>query len=152
MYSGFLLIHSWLRWADLLLGLAALVRSLTRAQRPWTPTDQKVGRLFTAALDLQFLLGAILYFVLSPFTTAALSDFGAAMGNSGLRFWAVEHVFGMVVGMALAHIGRARIAKAPTDARRHRLALIFYGLALLVIVISIPWPGRPNGRPMFRLQ
>lgn len=150
MYSGILLIHSWLRWAVLLLGLTAFVRGVTRSQRPWTPTDQSVSRWFTMAIDLQFLLGALLYFVLSPFTTAAFSDFGAAMGNSGLRFWAVEHVFGMVVAIALAHIGRTKIAKAPTDGRRHRLAAIFYGLALLAIVLSIPWPGSPNARPMFR--
>ena len=150
MYSGILLIHSWLRWAVLLLGLTAFVRGVTRSQRPWTPTDQSVSRWFTISLDLQLLLGALLYFVFSPFTTAAFSDFGAAMGNSGLRFWAVEHVFGMVVAIALAHIGRTKIAKAPTDGRRHRLAAIFYGLALLAIVLSIPWPGSPNGRPMFR--
>src|SRR5262245_45187668 len=98
MYSGILLIHSWLRWAVLLLGLAAFARALTRAHRPWTPTDQSVGRWFTITLDVQILLGALLYFVLSPFTSAAFQDVGAAMGNSGLRYWLVEHVFGMVVG------------------------------------------------------
>ena len=150
MYSGILLIHSWLRWVVLLLGVAAFARALARAQRPWTPTDQSVGRWFTITLDIQVLLGALLYFVLSPFTDEAFKDFGAAMSNSGLRYWLVEHVFGMVIGVALAHVGKARIAKASNDARRHRLAAIFYGLALLAIVLSIPWPGTPNGRPVFR--
>jgi hypothetical protein len=126
------------------------VRGVIRAQRPWTPTDQSIGRWFTITLDLQVVLGALLYFVLSPFTKEALSNFGAAMSNSGLRFWAVEHVFGMVIGVALAHVGKVKIAKAPNDARRHRLAAIVYGLALLAVVISIPWPGMPNGRPLFR--
>jgi hypothetical protein len=150
MYSVILLLHSWVRWAVLLLGLLAFVRALTRARRPWTPLDDQAGRWFTASLDLQFLLGALLYVVLSPFTTAAFKDFGAAMANPGLRFWAVEHAFGMVVGLALAHVGRARIRRATSDARRHRLAAIFYGLALVSIVVSIPWPGRPNGRPLVR--
>ena len=39
-----------------------------------------------------------------------------------MRFWAVEHVFGMVVGIALAHVGVARRhAAPPTGAhKRHR--------------------------------
>jgi hypothetical protein len=72
------------------------------------------------------------------------------MREPGIRFWAVEHVFGMVVGVALAHIGRTRIRKAVTDVRRHRLALIFFSLALIAILVSIPWPGTPNARPLFR--
>jgi hypothetical protein len=71
------------------------------------------------------------------------------MKNSGLRFWAVEHVFGMLIGVALAHIGRVRARK--TDSlRRHKVAAIFFGLALAVILASIPWPGTPNGRPLLR--
>ena len=95
------------------------------------------------------LIGLLLYFVLSPFTKAALGDFGSEMGNSQLRFFAVEHVFGMVIGLALAHIGTAKIKKAP-EHRRGRLAMIFYGLALIAILASIPWPGMPAGRPLFR--
>jgi hypothetical protein len=150
MYSSILLIHSWLRWAVLLVGLIALFRALTRARRPWTPTDDRVGSWFIITLDIQFLLGALLYFALSPITRLAFNDFGAAMRTSGIRFWAVEHLFGMIVGVALAHIGLTRIRKASNDARRHRLAAIFFGLALLAILVSIPWPGMPNVRPLFR--
>jgi uncharacterized membrane protein YdjX (TVP38/TMEM64 family) len=71
------------------------------------------------------------------------------MGSSQQRFWAVEHVFGMVIGTALAHIGRARVRKAAPE-RRARVAVIFYGLALLAILIAIPWPGMPAGRDLFR--
>ena len=35
------------------------------------------------ALDVQILLGLLLYFVLSPFTRQAMSDFGAAMKSPG---------------------------------------------------------------------
>jgi hypothetical protein len=150
MYTPILLIHSWLRWAVLLAGLVAIARALTRAGRPWTPTDERAGSWFVMALDVQFLLGALLYFALSPVTRLAFDDFGGAMRTAGIRFWAVEHLFGMVVGVALAHVGRTRIRKAVTDARRHRLALIFFSLALIAILVSIPWPGTPNARPLFR--
>lgn len=150
MYPIVLGIHSWLRWAVLLAGLIAFFRAVTHSRRPWTPADDRAGAWFTGTLDAQFLLGALLYFVLSPITQLALEDFGAAMRTASIRFWAVEHVVGMVAGITLAHIGRARIRKATADARRHRLAAIFYGLALLAILAAIPWPGLPNARPMFR--
>ena len=58
-------------------------------------------------------------------------------------------VIGMLIGTALAHVGRGRVRKAPDD-RKGRTAAIFYGLALLAILASIPWPGLPAGRPLFR--
>jgi hypothetical protein len=152
MYGLVLLIHSWLRWAVLLAGMVAAARGIGgwRRRKPWTLRDERAGLWFTIALDIQMLLGLLLYFALSPITRAALGDIGAAMANSALRFWAVEHVVGMIAGVAFAHIGRTRIHKTGDDGRRHRLAAIFFTLALLAIVISIPWPGTPNARPLFR--
>lgn len=141
MYGIVLIIHSWLRWAVLAAGIAAVARGGTR--------DSSTGKWFTILLDVQMLIGLLLYFVLSPFTTAALSDFGGAMRNPQLRFFAVEHTFGMIIGLVLAHIGTAKIKKAPAE-RRGKLAMIFYGLALVAILASIPWPGMPAGRPLFR--
>ena len=55
----------------------------------------------------------------------------------------------MVNAIALAHSGRGLVRKAP-EHRRARLAAIFYGLALVAILASIPWPGMSAGRPLFR--
>ena len=96
------------------------------------------------------MIGLVLYFALSPVTTAALSDFGGAMKVSALRFWAVEHTFGMLVAIALAHAGRSKTRKLTDAAARHRVAAICYGLALVAILVSIPWPGLPNARPLIR--
>ena len=98
-------------------------------------------------LDLQFLLGLLLYGVLSPITWAAFHDIGAAMKDSIARFWTVEHAFGMIVAIALAHIGRSRVHKTGYDGRRHKLSAIFFTLALLIILASIPWPSLAHGRP-----
>jgi hypothetical protein len=150
MYGIVLTIHSLLRWAVLIAGLLAAARGIDgwRSRRPWTLTDERAGFWFILTLDVQFLLGLLLYAVLSPLTWAAFDDFGAAMKDNVLRFWAVEHVFGMLVGVALAHIGRARVHKTSDDLRRHRLVAIFFTLALLAILASIPWPTLPHGRPL----
>jgi hypothetical protein len=151
LYAAVLTLHSWIRWLVLLTGVAAFGRAAAGAsgRKPWRPSDDRAGFWFVMALDTQVLLGILLYAFFSHDTHRAFADFGAAMKNSGLRFWAVEHGVGMLLGVALAHIGRARTRK--TDSlRRHRVAAIFFGLALAVILASIPWPGTPNGRPLLR--
>ena len=152
MYTAMLTVHSYLRWLVLLAALIAIARALTgiAQRRPWTPVDDKASRWFGISLDVQMLIGLILYFLLSPFTMSAWSDIGAAMRDGTVRFIAIEHQFGMLIAVALAHIGRARIRKRHDTAKRHRMALIFFGLALVIMLISIPWPGRPGGRELFR--
>lgn len=151
LYAAVLVVHSYLRWLVILAGLIAVGRALagTFGRKRWTPADDRAGFWFVTALDLQMLLGLLMYVFLSPFTHQAFGDFGAAMKNSALRFWAVEHILGMVIGLVLVHLGRVRARK--TDSlRRHKVAAIFFGLALAIILASIPWPGSPAGRPLLR--
>ena len=151
MYSATLLIHSLLRWVVLAAGLAAAGRGIAGwGGRAWTPSDAKMGLFFIIALDLQFLLGLLLYVFLSPNVGLAFQNPGAAMRDPVLRFFFVEHLIGMFIAIALAHVGRARTkAAARTDTSRHRSAAVFYGIALVIILLSIPWPFMPAARPLF---
>jgi hypothetical protein len=101
--------------------------------------DGQPGLFFVIAMDLQLLLGLLLYVVLSPITTGGFRDFGAAMSDSGTRFFLVEHLLTMVVAVVLVHIGRARSRRATDDQAKARTAAIFYTLALLVILLGMPW-------------
>ena len=152
MYDFLLFAHSWLRWIGLLAGLAALVRAVTgvTTRRPWTPLDDRGGMWFTAALDLQMLIGLVLYAFLSPVTQSAFVDMAAAMRAAPIRFFAVEHPVGMIVAIALAHVGRVRVRKAPDSESRHKRTLVFFGLALVVLLLSLPWPIGPGARSLFR--
>jgi hypothetical protein len=151
MYPLAILLHSWLRWVILILGVIAVVRAIGgRSGRPWAHTDDTISKWFGITLDIQFVIGLLLYVWLSPVTQVAFADFGGAMRNAGLRFWAVEHLAGMLIAVALVHIGRVKIRKATTDRRRHTLAAIFYGIALILMLASIQWPGMAGGRPLFR--
>jgi hypothetical protein len=152
MYDLLLLAHSWLRWLVLLAALAAVARAIggVGTRRPWTPVDDRAGVWLTAALDLQMLLGLVLYISLSPVTTSAFVDMAAAMREAPIRFFVVEHPVGMIVAIALAHVGRARSRKAADSESKHRQALIFFGLSLVVLLLSIPWPIGPGARTLFR--
>jgi hypothetical protein len=152
MYSAFLLIHSLLRWVVILMGLLVLARAISgvAGRKAWSPADEASGRWFTGVLDLQFLIGLILYVALSPFIRDAWRDIGATMKNAPLRFFVVEHTFGMLAVLAFVHIGRVRIRKAADGAQKHKLAAVFFGLAVVVMLLAIPWPGTPGGRPLLR--
>jgi hypothetical protein len=153
LYSFTLALHSLLRWLVLIFAVLAVVRAFAgwSGGRPWTRSDDRAGLWFTISLDIQILLGLPLYFILSPFTRVALDNFGAAMRDPNLRFWAVEHVTMMLLAAVIAHVARVRIRRAPGDAARHRRAAIGFLIALLLVLAAIPWPGMMNGRPLIRL-
>ena len=147
MYSTVLLVHSWVRWIALVAGIGATAAALGRhsSSGGW-------GRVLTISLDLQMLLGLLLYFVVSPNMAAIREHFGEAMQTPSLRFWAVEHATMMIVALALAHMGRALAAEAATPEARRNRSIVFFGLSTLAMLAGIPWPGLPYGRPLFRVS
>jgi hypothetical protein len=152
MYTALLSLHSVLRWLVLLAGLAVVLRSAMglSGQRRWGTTEERGVKLFVITLDVQTVIGLLLYAVFSPFVRLAMSDIAGAMRDGDLRFWLVEHLFGMVIAVTLAHVGRVKLRKATDDGTRYRTAVTFMGIALAVILLSIPWPGMPSARPLFR--
>lgn len=141
MYSFVLAIHNIVRWLVLIFGIIAIVRAYLGwfGKKEWTDLDDKLGMGFTISIDVQFLLGLLLYIFLSPITTNAFTNMSAAMSDSGTRYFLIEHSLMMLVAIVLAHIGRSRAKKADTYAGKHKASAIFYTLALLVILAAIPW-------------
>lgn len=150
MHDFLLILHSLLRWVVLVAGIMVIVRALQNLSKAqWNVTDQRWLAMYVHSIGTQFVIGLIVYIFVSPITTGAFADFGAAMKDRGIRFWAVEHITGMFIALALAHIGAARVKKA-ADGLKHKRALLFVGLSLLIILLSIPWPFMSYGRPLFR--
>ncbi len=141
LYSITLVLHNWVRWGVLIIGVVAVGNSILGwvGSRDWTSRDRIIGSLFGILLDIQVLLGLLLYFVLSPITRAALQNFGAAMGNETQRFFALEHVFYMLLAVVFVHVGSVMARRGNTDRAKFSRAAIFFTLALLMILLGIPW-------------
>lgn len=154
MYPLLLSLHSVMRWVVVILAVLAVGRALYGwlGKQDWTELDERLGLFYTIALDVQLLLGIVLYIV-SPFIRGILGNMGEAMGDTLLRFYAIEHVFMMVIAVILAHVGRALAKRAKDPAKKHRMAAIFFGLSFVVMLISIPWPFRTElgARPWINL-
>jgi hypothetical protein len=152
MYTAVLIVHSWLRWGAIAAGLTAIYTALTtRAVVGGEGQADRWGLAFMITLDLQMLLGLLLYLVLSPNTTAMFADFGAAMRDPAARFWAVEHVGTMLVAVVLVHVGRVLARKATRAESKRTRMLICFIAAMVAILLATPWPGLANGRPLFRV-
>ena len=141
MYSGLLHTHNMFRWLVLIVIVLAVVFAFMGwfRKRDWTKKDNITGLVLTIFMDIQFLVGIILYAFVSPLTKAAFGDFGAAMKNADLRFYAVEHILMMIIALVLVHIGRSKSKKAVASWKKHRAAAIYYMIALVLILAGIPW-------------
>ena len=150
MYELTLTLHSIVRWLVLIAGVIAVLQALAgwRGTRPWTARDARIGMIYTISLDVQLLLGLLLFFVLSPITRAAMSSMGSAMQNEVTRFFLVEHFPLMLIAIIIAHIGRSRARKAGDDRGKHKQSFIFYAISLVLILLAIPWPFMSYGRPL----
>ncbi|TAE26443.1 MAG: hypothetical protein EAZ92_10940 [Candidatus Kapaibacterium sp.] len=146
MHEILLTAHSLLRWLVIGGAIGAIGFGVLGwlGNKPWTANERRFNAIFVHSMTLQFLLGLILYAFVSPITTQGVfPDFRAAMKDPQLRFWAVEHITAMVIALALAHIGSARVRKAASDLAKHKMAVIFFGLAMVLVFVSIPWASRP---------
>lgn len=125
----------------MVLGILAAARAWLGWLRKseWVERDRKIGVFFSSAMDTQLLLGLLLYFLFSPITRSALSNFGAAMGDSGARFFALEHTLTMFLAVVFAHLGSILPRKASQATAKHRQVAIWFSLAVLLILQGMPW-------------
>lgn len=136
MYNGLLHAHSGLRWLVLLFLIISIIQAFAnRGKAEVKASDKRFPLLTLITAHTQLILGFILYFI-SPKVI-----FGAeAMKDSILRFFLVEHLFGMLVAIILITIGYSKFKKAETPLPKWSKILVFYTIALIIILISIPWP------------
>lgn len=141
MYSTLQFIHSYNRWAILILAVVVLYKSFTGWQqsKPFTKADNALGGALIGLFHLQLLLGLILYFGFSPMTKAFMENPGFAMKVKELRFWGLEHVFTMVLAVAVAQTGRILSKKAGSDVEKHKKTFIFLAIAIVLVLSRIPY-------------
>ncbi|MEA5260878.1 hypothetical protein VB264_23975 [Arcicella aquatica] len=142
MYEIFQLIHKTLFFVVVILGLIVLVRAAMglTSKSEFTDTDRKLGLFFLISNHTQLLIGLVLYLFLSPFGIKAFTDFGSeVMKIAEYRKIAVEHIFTNIIAIALITVGYSKNKRATASIVRHKNALIFFGLGLILLLSRIPW-------------
>jgi uncharacterized membrane protein YozB (DUF420 family) len=142
MYEIFQLIHKALFFVVMALGLIVLVKAVMglSSKSEFTESDRKMGLFFLISNHTQLLIGLVLYLFLSPFGLKAFQDFGSeVMKIAEYRKIAVEHISTNIIAIVLITIGYSKNKKAFNDVAKHKNALIFYGLGLVLLLSRIPW-------------
>jgi hypothetical protein len=150
-YSVLLVLHSWSRWFVILFGLIAVYRAYVgwTGRRRFLGADNGMGASFSGFMWLQVLIGLGLYFGLSPWGLNAMKQAGA-MKDPTARFFGMEHVAVMILAAILAQVGRIAVKKTADDTRKHKKAFTYFGIALLLVLLMIPWGIWNPARPLFR--
>jgi hypothetical protein len=138
MYSLLVSTHSHTRWLVLVAGLLAIL--IPFLNNSLSKSSKLPGLVFMIFCDIQLLVGLLLYFGDSPFGIKAFSEgMGHVMKTGFLRKIAVEHFILMLAALTLVHIGYSKVKNADTAAKVKKTSLIFFGIALLLILAGIPW-------------
>jgi len=134
--NGILHAHSGLRWVLFILLILAIVNAFRKWKTgaKFTGKDKLLGILTIAFTHTQAILGFVLYFVNEKYK--GFSE----MGNKVARFYAVEHLLGMLLAVVFITIGYSKAKKATKDSAKFRKIFIWFLLALILILVSIPWP------------
>lgn len=145
LYGMLLPVHSLLRWVVLILLLAVIIKSLQGliSRRSFSNSDNKISLYLMISAHLQLVVGIILWFV-SP---------SVQVETKGVthRFFTMEHSTMMIIAIVFITFARILSKKAPTDTVKFKRLFVFCFIALLIILIAIPWPLSfyPIQRPWF---
>lgn len=153
MYPTFLSIHSIIRWL-LVAGVAyCFLKSIFGlvTKSPYHKLDHIVRSGTSAISHLQIIIGFILYFK-SPLVAYFRTSGRESLQYPDIAFFGIYHVSCMVIAILLITIGAAKAKRAATDYAKHHHTFWWFGFAVLLIFLAIPWPFSPYvARPYLRI-
>lgn len=147
LYAYIKVGHSILRYFLLLVLIVTIVKSYLgwKGAKVYTDGDNRLSLRTFVLAHLQLLLGLFLYFVGPNGIKLFEKGMSGVMSVSVFRFFAVEHLFGMLIAIGLITFGRIKSKKLTEDIAKHKTTFIYFFIALLIIIITIPWPFRNLG-------
>jgi uncharacterized membrane protein len=133
MDAGLLHLHNILRWVILILLLITLFQAFTKNK-----SIQKVSLFIMISAHTMLLIG--LYQWLAGrygIFTAEIPEGVSRMKDKFWRFYQVEHPLLMIISVALI-----TIAHKKAKGLQYKSVAVLLIIALLLILVGIPWPFR----------
>jgi hypothetical protein len=153
MDTGLLHLHNLLRWVILILLLISIFKSYAGWQKKklFTGGDKKIWLFTMIAAHITLLVGLYQWlFGRYGLVSKGIPEGTDIMKDKFYRFFLVEHPTGMIIAIILITLGYGMSKKPVSDETKFRKAFWYFTLALLVILVTVPWPFRQIvGRPLF---
>ena len=135
MMTGFLHLHSTLRWVVLALLVYTIICAVIgKAKNQEDFSKQaKLGLFTMISLHVQFVLGLTLFL--------GNKDHWGEFVNEGItRFIIMEHLPMMIIAVILGTLGHSLSKRAVESSAKYKKQIIFFGISLFLILAMIPWP------------
>lgn len=152
MHQILLILHSINRWLVLLSLLYSIcLAARGRLQHLKFTTHANFMRHVTATISqVQLLLGLSLYMI-SPVVKYAMAESDSSHLVSEHVFFKYIHIWLMATSVVLITLGSAKAKRMQTDGQKFSTMLFWFSMALLIILMAIPWPFSPlANRPFLR--
>ena len=118
-------LHSWWRWVVVVVAAITVIKMLVGwlASQKWARLDDQLGMIFTITIDIEVLLGILVWIMLQAWTRGMASAF--------------EHPLTMLLAVIVAQVGRSRARKAVDDRAKFRTSAIFYTVSFVLILAGV---------------
>jgi len=143
--AALLQIHSILRWVIIMLLVLSIIQSFLgwikrRELREW---DSRLWLFTMISTHITLLVGLILLlFGRFGILSSGIPAGTHLMQDRFYRFFWIEHPAGMILATLFITIGRGVVKKQIADPFKYKRAFFLFLLALLIILATVPWPGR----------
>lgn len=140
MYSILLSAHSLIRWFVLAAILITLIRSYYGwlLNKPFIQSDNILRIITLSVAQIQATIGLVLYCI-SPIIKHFFNHFKDAVHEKEFRFFGMEHSLMMLTAVVLISIASISCKKQQTDRQKFKILAIWFSIAVLIILFSIPW-------------
>lgn len=152
METGLLHLHNLLRWVILVLLVLSVLKSYSgmKSNKTFTAGDKKIWLFTMISAHITLVLG-LYQWTLGRFGlfTYIKPEGVSMMKDPTLRYFQMEHPVMMIVAIVLITLGYGMSKKSVSDVDKFKKAYKYFLVALILILVSIPWPFREIGRPLF---
>lgn len=152
MYELLLPIHSLVRWFILSSLIYSIYIAIMGYAKSWQFTEKHDSiRHWTATIaHVQLILGILIY--TKSLTVKAFFS-GSTDSSNPLEslFFGAMHISSMLLAIVLITVGSAKAKRKIESKEKFKTMLIWFLIALFLILLAIPWPFSPlASRPYFR--
>ena len=135
------MLHSGWAYITLIILIVAVVNAIIglTSKKEFKDKDLRISLFTLIIAHLQLIIGFITYFVSAQFAYVLDNGMGAAMKEPEIRLFVIEHPLMMILAIVLITMGFSKHKKQNTDKGKFKTVALYYGIALIFVLIRIPW-------------